>query len=125
VGARARIVSNPDTEVLHLERALLVDHIQTDDFTIGLLDLSELHQEVPETGFCNHGVGCKNPHAIELWSGVGVGGQVAPNDLILCETTCKSMVSARELSLHALVQILPAGGGRSRRYAYPRAQAMA
>merc|ERR1711977_593778 len=59
VGTRARIVSDPDTEVLDLHWALLVDNVQADDLSVRLLDLAELHQEVPETRLCNHGVGCK------------------------------------------------------------------
>lgn len=111
VGAGARVVADPDTEVLHLERVLLVDlspmsvppplaiislqssnpptHlVQADDLTVGLLDLAELGEEVPETGLGDNIVRRKDTHAVELWGRVGIRGQMAPNDLVLCETSC-------------------------------------
>jgi len=48
VGARSRIITNPDAKVLDLEGSLLVDDVQGDDLTIGLLDFAKLHQKVPE-----------------------------------------------------------------------------
>jgi hypothetical protein len=61
--------------------------VKADDFTVGLLDLSQLHQEVPESRLCNHGVWCKYAHPVQLWGWVRLGGQVAANDLVFCETT--------------------------------------
>jgi len=49
VRARARIISEPDTKVLDLERFLLVDNIDTDDFTAGFLNFFQLSEEVPES----------------------------------------------------------------------------
>jgi len=89
VSSGAGVVSNPDTEVLDLERALLVDHVQADDLSVRLLDLAELHQEVPEAGLCNNSVWCKDTHAVELWGWVSLRRQVAPDDLVLCKTTCR------------------------------------
>lgn len=106
VGAGTRIVTDPDTEVLDLERALLVDlenyvnyvpnisrmnltyHVQADDLTVGLLDLAELHQEVPEAGLGDHSVRRKYAHAVQLWRWVCLGGQMAADDLVFCEATC-------------------------------------
>lgn len=48
VGAGARVVLDPDTEVLDLLGLLLVDLVYGDDLTVGLLDLAELAKEVPE-----------------------------------------------------------------------------
>lgn len=87
VGAGARVVTDPDTEVLDLERVLLGDLVHGDDLTIGLLDLLELHQEVPETGLGNDLIGGKDAHAVELGGGVALGGQMAANDLVLLKTT--------------------------------------
>ncbi len=70
-----------------------MDDVQGDDFTGGLLQLAELGQEVPEAGLCDHGVGCKDAHAIELWGGVVVGGEAAADDLVFCEATWKCGVS--------------------------------
>lgn len=110
MGAGAGVVSDPDAEVLDLQGALLVDlglssapcrsqpnqstyHVQADDFTVRLLDLSELHQEVPETRLRNHGVWRKDPHSVQLGRWVCLGGQMAANDLVFCETTCTQKVS--------------------------------
>jgi hypothetical protein len=87
VRARPRVVTNPDTEILDLQRSLLVDHVERDDLAVGLLDLAELHKEVPEAGFGDHGVGCEDAHAVEFGGGVGVGGEVAANDLVFVEAT--------------------------------------
>jgi len=88
VGAGAGIISDPDTEVLDFERALLMDFVQGDDLTISLLDLAEFHQEVPETGLGDHGVGCEYAHAVELGGWVCLRWQVAADDLVFGKTTC-------------------------------------
>jgi hypothetical protein len=95
VGAGARVVSNPDTEVLDLERALLVDLVERNDFTVGLLDFSELHQKVPESRLGDHIVGSENSHAVEFGSWVGVSRQVTADDLVFLEATCCTIVSSR------------------------------
>jgi len=64
-----------------------VDHVEADNFTVGLLDLSELHQEVPETRLCDDSVDRKNSHPVQLGRRVCLGGQMAANDLVFCETT--------------------------------------
>jgi len=87
VGTGARIISDPDAEVLDLERSLLVDDVEGDNFTVGFLDLAELHQEIPESRLCDDGVGCKNAHAVELRSWVGVSWQMTANDLVFCKAT--------------------------------------
>lgn len=99
VGAGARVVADPDTEVLDLLGALLVDlspvslpssrlsssanaieacttaatHlVHGDDLAVRLLDLSELAQEVPEPRLGNDLVGRKDAHAVDLGGGVGL-----------------------------------------------------
>jgi hypothetical protein len=62
-------------------------HVQRNDFTVRLFDLSELHQEVPETRLCNHGVWRKDSHSVQLWRWVCLGGQVAADDLVFRKTT--------------------------------------
>ena len=64
-------------------------NVDADDLTVGLLDLSELHQEVPETRLCNNSVWGKNSHSVQLWRWVCLGWQVAANDLVFIETTYK------------------------------------
>jgi hypothetical protein len=124
VGTRARIVADPDAKVLDLEGVLLVDLnrsqpweqarsrdrlevvvaylVQANDLAVGLLDLPQLHEEIPETGLGDDIVRRKNPHAVQLGRGVSVGGQVTPNDLVLVETTCSRNVSISDprLCLH-------------------------
>lgn len=61
--------------------------VDGDDLAGGLLDLAETAQEVPETGLSNNLIGSEDPHAEEAGSRVGLGGQVAPNDLVFLQTT--------------------------------------
>lgn len=86
VGAGARVVTQPDAEVLDLGGTLLVDHVEADDFTVGLLHLLQLGEEVPEARLGHHCVGSEDAHAVELGRGIRLGGQVAPDDLVLVET---------------------------------------
>lgn len=61
-------------------------HIETDNLAVRLLNLSQLHQEVPEPRLGNYLIGRENAHAIELRGRVSLGGQVTPDDLVLVET---------------------------------------
>ena len=61
--------------------------VQADDLTVGLLDLLQLHQEVPEARLGDDIIGGEDAHAVQLGGGVGLGGQVAANDLVLLKTT--------------------------------------
>ena len=63
-------------------------HVEADDLTVGLLDLLELGEEVPEARLGNNCVGSKDAHAVQLGGRVCLGGQVAPDDLVLVETAC-------------------------------------
>jgi hypothetical protein len=90
VGARSRVVSEPDGEVLHLQGLLLVDlfpivnqtskhsrlcdpqsvavanrthDVEGDDLSVGLLDLLELTEVVPESGLGDDVVGSEDAHA--------------------------------------------------------------
>lgn len=94
VGSRARVVTDPDTEVLDLERTLLMDLIEADDLSVGLLHFTELHQEVPETGLGDNGVRSEYSHAVELGCWIRVSGQVAANDLVFRKTCCDATLLA-------------------------------
>lgn len=87
VSAGSGVVSDPDAEVLDTERVLLGNLVKTDDLTVGLLDLLQLGEEVPETGLGDDLVGSENSHAVELGGGVGLGRQMAANDLVFLKTT--------------------------------------
>lgn len=62
--------------------------VQRDDLSVGLLDLSQLGEEVPESASCDDIVWCKDTHAVELWCWVGVRRQMTPNDLVFLQATC-------------------------------------
>lgn len=110
VGTGARVVADPDTEVLDLQGALLIDlnnqksarffvlrypvptyHVQGNDLAVRLLELTELSHEVPETRLGHNGVGRKDAHAVQLGRGVRLVGQVTPDDLVLSKTPWKSV----------------------------------
>lgn len=61
--------------------------VQSHDFAIRLLDLAELGEEVPEAGFGDDIVGGEDAHAVELRGRVGIGRQVAPDDLVFLQAT--------------------------------------
>lgn len=63
-------------------------HVQADNFTIRLLDLLQLREEIPEAGLCNNIVGSKDAHAVKFRGWVGIGGQMAADDLVLLEASC-------------------------------------
>ncbi len=81
VGARARVVLDPDAVVLDVASVLLSDLVHVQNLTSGLLHLSHLVHEIPEAGLGNHGVGSEDLHAVGGGVGVGLGGSLAANDL--------------------------------------------
>lgn len=93
VGAGARVVADPDAKVLDLLGVLLGDGLDGDNLAGGLLDLAETAQEVPETGLGDGGVGRKDGHAVHGRGRVGLGGQMAANDLVFLKTTWRGFVS--------------------------------
>jgi len=85
VGTGARVVAQPDAEVLDLQRLLLVNNVDAKDFSTGFFNLLELPQEVPEARLGDDLIRRENPHAIDFRVGVVFGGQMAPDDLELLE----------------------------------------
>ena len=85
VGTGSRVVSEPDTKVLDLERPLLVDGVDGNDLTGGLLHLPELSNEVPEARLGNDGVLGEDPHPVELGSRLLLGGKVTADHHKLSE----------------------------------------
>ena len=69
-----------------------MNHVQGNDLSICLLDLSQLGEEVPESRFGNNGVGSKDAHAVELWGRVGLGRQVAADDLVFVEGSWRGRI---------------------------------
>lgn len=85
VGAGARVIAEPDAEVLDLQGLLLVDNVDTDNLARGLLDLLELTQEVPEPRLGHNFVGREDAHAVDLGAGISLSGEVAADDLEFLE----------------------------------------
>merc|ERR1711911_422389 len=82
VGSGARVITQPDTEVLNLQWSLFMDLLDADNFASGFLELAKLSQEVPETGFGNNVVRSKNPHAVQRRIGLLLGRQLASDDFV-------------------------------------------
>lgn len=61
--------------------------VHGNDLAGGLLDLLQAPQEVPVTGLGDDRVRRKDAHAVEPRGGVGLGGQMPPNDLVFVKTT--------------------------------------
>lgn len=57
-----------------------------DNLSVGLLDLLELTQKVPESGLGDDLVGCKDPHPVELGSRLLLGRELAAENGVLGET---------------------------------------
>jgi len=112
VGAGARVVADPDAKVLDLLGVLLVQRLDADNLTSGLLDLLETADKVPEAGLGDRGVGGEDGHAVQRGLGVGLGGQVAPDNLILLKATCEEEQSAAVADNACMLEAL--GGFRSR-----------
>lgn len=83
VGARARVVAKPDTEVLHLERLLLLDLVHRDNLTGGLLHLTEHAHEVPEARLRDRLVLREDAHAVQRGDRLLLGRQVPADDHVL------------------------------------------
>ena len=61
--------------------------VDGNDLTGGLLHLTELTNEVPETRLGDRLVDGEDPHAIELGRGLLLGGKVASNHHVLSEAS--------------------------------------
>jgi hypothetical protein len=68
--------------------------VQAHNLAVGLLDLAQLGEEVPEARLGDDIVRGEDAHAVELWGRVGVRGQIAPNDLVFLQATCRGTESA-------------------------------
>ena len=97
VRSTPRIISEPDAEVLDLERTFLMNLVQGDHFAGGLLQLAEFGQKVPEAGLGDHGVGCEDAHAVELGGRICFGRQAAAYHLVLLEATWRQRVLVVEV----------------------------
>lgn len=78
----ARIVTQPDAEVLHLQRRLLQDALHRDDLAGCLLELAQLTQEVPEARLGHDVVRGEDVHLEERRVLLLLRGQLAPDHLV-------------------------------------------
>merc|ERR1719315_120656 len=85
VGAGPRVVPQPDTEVLDDQRLLLSDFLHRHDFSSGLLELPQLPQEIPEPGFGDNLIRCKDPHPVEGSHWLSLSGELAANDPVFLQ----------------------------------------
>jgi len=77
-------------------------NVYTDDFSTGLLDLLELPmgrstagpgyrktmnkpQEIPETGFCDYLIGCKDAHTVDFRGRLRFRREMAADNLVLLD----------------------------------------
>ena len=65
VGARSRVVSNPDAVVSHDSRVLLHDLVHVEDFSGGRLHLLGLSKEVPESTLGHDFVDGEDLHSVD------------------------------------------------------------
>lgn len=85
VGARTRVITQPDAEVLDLQRRLLELSFHRDDLTSCLLELTQLTQEVPKSRLGDDMVRCEDDHFEERRIWILLGWQLATDDLILLQ----------------------------------------
>mmetsp|Transcript_18687 Transcript_18687/g.38640 ORF Transcript_18687/g.38640 Transcript_18687/m.38640 type:complete len:208 (+) Transcript_18687:127-750(+) len=96
VRTRARIISQPDSVILHCSRVLFDQFDTVQDFTSSLLHLTKLVHVIPEFRFGNNGVGGENNHAVCLRVGVVVGSRVATDHLELLHHASDSHPTTRK-----------------------------
>lgn len=85
VGARTWVITQPDSEVLDLQRSLLVLALDGDDLTGCLLEFAQLTQEIPETRLGDDVIRCKDDHLEEWRVWLLLGRQLATDDLIFLQ----------------------------------------
>lgn len=83
VSTRSGRISQPDTVVLDDSVVLFDDLYAVQDFTGGLLHLSELVHVIPELGLGNHSVWCEDDHAVSLRVWDIIGGSLSAHNLKL------------------------------------------
>jgi hypothetical protein len=82
VSTAARVVLHPDTEVLDRCAILLGDLIDVEDFAGGLLHLSHLVHEVPESGLGHDFIGSEDLHSVSRRVLFGLGRSLSAHNLV-------------------------------------------
>lgn len=93
VCARTRIVAQPYAEILNLDWRRFVYLFQGDDFAGGFLELLQLTQKVPETGFGDNVVRSEYTHFIQRRLWLLLAGQLTANDLVFLQLQANKFVN--------------------------------
>jgi len=87
VSTGARVVSEPDAEVLDGGWLLLVDLLAGDNLANSLLDLLQTIQVVPEAGLGHNTIGGENAHPVEGRNPQFVGRNLPSDDAVFDQIT--------------------------------------
>jgi len=87
VSTGARVVSEPDAEVLNGGRLLLVDLLAGDNLAHSLLDLLQTIQVVPEARLGHHAIRGEDTHPVQRGDPQFVGGNLSPDDAVFDQIT--------------------------------------
>jgi len=79
------LVPQPNTIILDLSRALLINLIDCKHLTVALLDLLKLPQKIPELGFGPNLIGGPEFHAEDLGMLLGLRRESSSHNLVLME----------------------------------------
>lgn len=61
-------------------------NVEGDDLSVGLLDLLQLSEVVPESRLGDNVVGSENSHSVELGGLLRLGGELSPDNGVLGES---------------------------------------
>jgi len=87
VSTGARVVSEPDAEVLDGGWLLLVDLLAGDNLADSLLNLLQTIQVVPEAGLGHNAVRSEDTHPVQRGDPQFVGGNLSPDDAVFDQIT--------------------------------------
>lgn len=99
VRSGARIVTNPYSKILHFQGLLFVDDVDSNYLSVGLFDLLQLSQEIPEPRFGDDIIGREDTHAVNLGIWLVLRREVAADDLIFSEAHGQSLRGLDEWTL--------------------------
>ena len=80
---RAGIIFQPDRVILDDAGVALNQFVNVQNLTRGLLHFVHLMQKVPKTGLGHHFIGGEDLHTENCGVGLGLGGHMSSDDLIL------------------------------------------
>ena len=81
VGTAAAVVAKPHSKVLHVGGLFLVNFVNAENLSGGLLELVDLVKKVPESALSRDRVGSEDTHAEDRGFLVGLGGDLTSDNL--------------------------------------------